>query len=196
VPNALRRILSSAGAIALLLAPVAAAPAHGAPTADPVVVAVAPVDGAIVPAGSVELVWAASEPVASFEVRWGTTGEVGADGLLIADGEVAGLTEPRFGIPGLADLEYHWQARAIAADGSAGPWSEASSFTVLAGTGEGEQLDTLTPGGAEAPGAKPARPPGSWASVDGILYLLIASSFAVLLLAFVARAWVRDRRTA
>jgi hypothetical protein len=196
VPNALRRILSVAGAVALLFAAGAAAPAHGASRTAPVVVAIAPADGATVPAGNVELTWASSEPAASFEVRWGTTGDVGPDGLLVADGEAAGLTEPRFGIPDLADLEYHWQARAIGTDGSAGPWSDVSSFTVLAGTGEGEQLDTLTPGGAEAPDVKPARAPGGWGSVDGILYLLVASAFAVLLLAFVARAWVRERRAA
>lgn len=195
MPNALRRILSFVGAVALLFAG-ATATAHAAPSAAPVVVAVAPADGATVPAGSVQLAWASSEPAASFEVRWGTTGEVGPDGLLLADGEAAGLTEPRYDIPDLADLAYYWQVRAIGTDGSEGPWSEVSSFTVLAGTGEGEQLDTLTPGGSEAPEVKPARAPGGWASVDGILYLLLASAFAVLLLAVVARAWLRQRRTA
>lgn len=194
MPNALRRILSFAGAVALAL--VVVSPAHGAANDQPVVTPVSPADGATLAARGVLLTWVSSEPAASYEVRWSTTEQLGPDGLLLADGSVAGLTEPHYDIPDLADLEYHWQARAIGTDGSAGPWSAVSSFTVRAGTGEGEQLDTLAPDGAEAPDVKPARAPGGWASVDGILYLLVATAFAVLLLAFVARAWLRERRTA
>lgn len=194
MPNAMRRILSLAGAVALAL--VVVSPAHGATSDQPIVTPVSPADGATVAAGGVLLTWVSSEPAASYEVRWSTTEELGPDGLLLADDSVAGVTEPQFDIPDLADLEYHWQVRAIGTDGTAGPWSAASSFTVMAGTGDGEQLDTLGGGSAEAPDAKPVRAPGGAGSVDGILYLLIASSFAVLLLAFVARAWVRDRRTA
>jgi hypothetical protein len=198
VPNALRRILAIAGATALLLglgaSLGASAPANAAEDV-PIATTVTPVDGSTVLAEDATLTWTSSGPAGSYEVRWGTTDEVGADSLLIADGSASGLTEPRFDIPDPADLEYHWQVRAIGLDGSAGPWSAPSSFTMRTGSGEGEQLDTLPHDSADAPGAKPARPPGA-GNVDGILYLLVASSFAVLLLAVVARAWLRERRAA
>jgi hypothetical protein len=201
VPNALRRILTLVGSVALLLAIAAglSAPASALGQTGPVATPATPADGSTVPAGHVLLSWTSSAPAESYEVRWGTTGELGPDGLLVADDSVSGLTASWFDIPDLADLTYHWQVRAIGGDGSVGPWSAASSFTVLAGTGEGEQLDTLTPDGAEAPVEKPAHTPvaaGGWAAVDGILYLVVASLFAVLLLAVVARAWIQRRREA
>jgi hypothetical protein len=201
VPNALRRIITLVGAVALLLGAAASlsAPASAVTADAPVVSPVTPADGATVAARHVLLTWTSSTSAASYEVRWGTVEGLGPDGLIVADGSVAGLTKPRFDIPDLADLTYHWQVRAIGVDGSAGPWSAPSSFVVQAGTGEGEQLDTLAPDGAESPGEQPARTPaaaGGWAAVDGILYLVVASTFAVILLAVVARTWVRVRREA
>lgn len=192
MPNALRRILTLVAAAALLLAavtslgaPASAVTAEGGPVAIPVT----PAEGATVSARYAVLSWTSSAPAASYDVRWGTAEELGPDGLILADDEVDGLTTSWFTIPDLADLTYHWQVRAIGVDGSVGPWSAAASFTVLAGTGEGEQLDTLTPDEAETP----TRAPGGWAAVDGILYLVVASTFALLLLAVVARAWLHRR---
>lgn len=191
MPNALRRILTLVGAaVLLMIAPAHALASEGGPVATPVT----PAEGATVPGGHVLLSWTTSAPAESYDVRWGTAEELGPDGLLLADGSVSGLTEPWYDIPDLADLTYHWQVRATGIDGAVGPWSAVASFTVLAGSGEGVQLDTLTPEGAEAPAEKPTRTPvaaGGWAAVDGILYLVVASSFAVLLLAVVLRAWVR-----
>jgi hypothetical protein len=199
VPNALRRILSLIGFVALAAAVSlgAGASAHAAANeAAPTVTLVSPLDGATVPARHVLVSWASSAPAASYDVRWGTAEALDADGLIIADGSVSGVTESRFDIPDLADLDYHWQVRAIGTDGSPGPWSAAFSFTVLAGTGEGEQLDTLAPDGAAAPEAQPGYAPSGWASADGFLYLAVAFGFAFLLLAVVARAWLRERRAA
>ncbi|HWH97624.1 MAG TPA: hypothetical protein VNS80_04590 [Pseudolysinimonas sp.] len=200
MPNAMRRILTLLGAIALLLGVAVslggtanAATAEGGPVATPT----SPVDGATVPAGHVLLTWTSPSPVTSYDVRWGTVEELGPDGLLLADDSVSGLTNPWFDIPNLADLTYYWQVRAIGVDGAVGPWSASTSFTVLAGTGEGEQLDTLTPEGADTSPEKPTHTPvkpGGWAAVDGILYLAVASSFAIVLLAVVVRAWLHRQR--
>jgi hypothetical protein len=201
VPNALRRIITLVGSVALLLGVAAflSVPATAVATDAPVATPATPADGATVAARHVLLTWTSSTPAASYEVRWGTVEGLGPDGLIVADGSVSGLTVPRFDIPDLADLTYHWQVRAIGVDGSPGPWSGAASFVVLAGTGEGEQLDTLAPEGAEAADDPSARAPtaaGRWAAVDGILYVVVASMFAVTLLAVVTRTWMRVRREA
>jgi hypothetical protein len=201
VPNALRRIITLVGAVALLLgvATSLSAPASAVTMGAPVVTPETPADGATVAARHVLLTWTSSTPAASYDVRWGTVEGLGPDGLIVADGSVTGLTKPRFDIPDLVDLTYYWQVRAIGVDGSAGAWSDPASFVVLVGTGEGEQLDTLAPEGAESSGEQPSRTPaapGGWAAVDGILYLVVASMFAVILLAVVTRTWMRVRREA
>lgn len=201
MPNAVRRIIALVGAVALLLGVAASlsAPASAALTDAPVVTPEAPARGATVAARHVLLTWSSSTPAASYDVRWGTVEGLGPDGLIVADGSVTGVTDQHFDIPDLADLTYYWQVRAVGVDGSVGPWSDPTSFVVLVGTGEGEQLDTLAPDGAESPGEQPSRTPGApggWAAVDGILYLVVASSFAIILLAVVAHTWMRVRREA
>lgn len=201
MPNALRRIITLVGALALLLGVAASlsAPASAVTTDAPVVTPATPADGATVAARHVLLTWTASTPAASYDVRWGTVEGIGPDGLIVADGSVTGLTKPRYDIPDLADLSYHWQVRAIGVDGSVGPWSAATSFVVQAGTGEGEQLDTLAPDGVEAADEEAPRAPAAargWAAVDGILYVVGASMFAAVLLAVVTRTWMRVRREA
>lgn len=202
MPNALRRIITFVGTFALLFGIAVslgspAAAASFAKEAAPVATPASPRDGATVAARHVLLTWTTSAPASSYEVRWGTVEGLGTDGLIVADGSVAGLMVERFDIPDLADLTYYWQVRAVGLDGSAGPWSEAVAFVVQAGTGDGEQLDTLAPDGAEAP-AEPATrtPAGSWTAIDGILYVVVATSFAAILLAAVAYTWLRVRREA
>lgn len=175
-PPAAQRILASFGVIASLVAGSLLLPADVAHAdAGSEVVLVAPEDGAVVAGPDALLEWTTPGAARRFEVRWtAPSGKV----------ETATTSGTSLALDELAPASYRWQVRSL----PEGAWSAPSTFTVDI------QLETL-PGGTEP---EPAPDPVPEATspldrVNGVVWVVSASAFALLLLAVVFRAWHRAR---
>jgi hypothetical protein len=156
----------------------------------PVAVPVSPVDGGLFTEGDLEFVWSAQRGAADYELRTGLDGRVDGSGELVdAPSTTTLLTSaPSLAVSGLPEGTYYWQVRALDASGEAGPWSVVREVTVdLPGEGGGLQLETLALGdyaveqARESPAVTSPDPGGV-----GMLAIVIASAFSVLLLSVVA----------
>lgn len=152
---------------------------------EPVAVPVSPVDHAVLTEGQIDVVWSAPRDATGYEVRVGLDGGVDADGRLseAPSTSTVATAAPLLQLRGLPQATYYWQVRACDADAVCGPWSQVRVVTVdLPGTSSGPQLDTLVLDDyvVQQPPADPAAAPGIGAI--GVLSIVIAAVFSVLLL--------------
>lgn len=169
----------------------ASIPAPARASDGPVAVPVSPVDGALFDVGDLEFVWTEPRTATEYELRSGLDGRVDPVGALVdAPSTTTLLTSaPVLAVSELPEGTYYWQVRALDATGDPGPWSPVREITVdLPGEGGGLQLETLALDDyvvEQAPQSPTAVAAGS--GNIGLLSILIASLFSVVLLSVVVR---------
>ncbi|WP_309711589.1 hypothetical protein [Pseudolysinimonas sp.] len=175
----------------------ASIPAPARASDGPITVPVSPVDGALFDVGDLEFVWTEPRDATGYELRSGLDGRVDPKGALVdAPSTTTLLTvTPVLVVNGLPEGTYYWQVRARDAAGEPGSWSDVREVTVdLPGEGGGLQLETLALDDyviEQAPLA-PTVVSGGPGGV-GLVSILIAGLFSVLLLSVVVRRAVTVR---
>lgn len=146
---------------------------------------VGPADGAVV--GGDTVTFTATGADIAYEFRWGTEDAVDADGRLsdVGEGGQGTVRAASYSLSGLAADTYFWQVRLLE-DGAR--WSPPRAFTIDPDA-EGLQLETYPLDGAPTL-------PGPLAGVDGIVWVVFASVFAVGFLAVVFVKASQSRRPA
>lgn len=157
----------------------------------PVAVPVSPVDGALFDVGDLEFEWTGPRAATDYELRSGLDGRVDTAGALVEAPSTTTLltSTPALAVSDLPEGTYYWQVRALDAAGEPGPWSPVRELTVdLPGDSGGLQLETLAlddyvvEQAPQSPTVVSTGPGGV-----GVLSILIATLFSVVLLSVVVR---------
>jgi len=201
VPNAVvRRASTFIAAFALVAAAVAVAAPARAAADGPVATPVSPVNGAVLDRGDFDFRWTSPAGAVSYEVRAGLDGRTDvATGALVEAPSTATISTagPVLTVADLPNGTYYWQVRALGSEGSPGPWSAVRTVEVAVPGDVGFQLETLGLDEYSVPTPLGSTPSNSVVSDRlGALAVVLAGGFSALLLAVVARAWLRARRAA
>ena len=167
----------------------ASTPAPARAADGPVAVPVSPVDGGFFEVAELEFEWTSPRDAAAYELRIGLDGRVDSDQALVDAPSTTTLqtSGSQLAFSDLPEGTYSWQVRAADAFGRAGPWSPVRTVTIdLPGESGGLQLETLALGDyavEQAPEATASPDQGDGGL--GMLAVLIASGFSILLLTVV-----------